>query len=459
MTKNSLHALKKFLRTKVLRAKRRTLTDLPVGLIELIGTKLIDHPTYERLAIPQSTPEGRQAIYNTRSSCRFLYNAFMDIFIEIVQDMPYHCTEEGFRPLLRLLQVPDVSKNIRQLTVGGARMLNLKEEEKQAAWIEGHLTDTLRTILNILPHVASIRCVPMNTYIFEKKDIEESGMVLDDVENNFHTSMAILTRIQNALRMTVHAAAITSFTLRCNYGHDVELEEAMSGTKCNRVTILPLFENPHYDLQHLTVDLECLQTFGANANGHISLPDLETLTIILTRSKIDNEEMVGLDILASTQPQQLTFTGRGSISLSQLYSLVSPFTTRHRPPSHLVLRETAIRLEHGHHDPNPPRPIGFWHTFRINILEIQDVTWNRYVSASSRRRSQGWCETGWDMFPYLCELSDAVRVRISLGGSKKEYLQRPNVAREIEGCSDSDEGADEDEGTGIDQVVGYNSDR
>ncbi|KAH8636919.1 hypothetical protein IG631_08754 [Alternaria alternata] len=257
--------------------------------------------------------------------------------------------------------------------------------------------------------------------------------------------------------MTVHAAAITSFTLRCNYGHNVDLEEAMSGTKCNRVTILPLFENPHYGLQHLTVDLECLQTFGVNANGHISLPGLETLTIILTRSEIDNEEMVGLDILASTQPRQLTFTGRGSISLSQLYSLISPFTTRHRPPSHLVLRETAIGLEHRHHDPNPPRPIGFWHTFRISILEIQDVTWNRYVSTSSRRKSQGWCETGWDLFPYLCELSDAVHVRISLGGSKKEYLQRPDRALGIEGCSDSDEGADEDEGTGIDQVVGYNS--
>jgi hypothetical protein len=50
-----------------------------------------------------------------------------------------------------------------------------------------------------------------------------------------------------------------------------------------------------------------------------------------------------------------------------------------------------------------------------------------------------------------------VRVRISLGGSKKEFLQRPDGALRIEGCSDSDEGADEDEGTGIDQVVGYNS--
>ena len=194
MTKNPLRALKKLLRTKMLRPKRRTLTDLPVELIELIGMKLIDHPTCERLAIPQSTPEGRQAIYHTRSSCRSLYNAFMNIFIEIVQDMPYHCTEEGFRPLIRLLQVPDVSKNIRQLTIGGARILNLEEEEKQAAWIEGDLTDTLKTMLNLLPHVASIRCVPMNTYIFEKKDVEEGGIVLhNDVENNFHTSIAILT--------------------------------------------------------------------------------------------------------------------------------------------------------------------------------------------------------------------------------------------------------------------------
>ncbi|KAH8636920.1 hypothetical protein IG631_08755 [Alternaria alternata] len=194
MTKNPLRALKKLLRTKMLRAKRRTLTDLPVELIELIGMKLIDHPTYEQLAIPQSTSEGRQAIYNTRSSCRFLYNAFMNIFIEIVQDMPYRCTEEGFRPLIRLLQVPDVSKNIRQLTVGGARILNLEEEEKQAAWIEGDLTNTLKTMLNLLPHVASIRCVPMNTYVFEKTDVEEGGIVLDNyVENNFHTSIAILT--------------------------------------------------------------------------------------------------------------------------------------------------------------------------------------------------------------------------------------------------------------------------
>jgi hypothetical protein len=194
MTKNPLRALKKLLRTKMLRAKRRTLTDLPVELIELIGIKLIDHPTYERLAIPQSTPEGRQAIYNTRSSCRSLYNAFMNIFIEIVQDMPYHCTEEGFRPLIRLLQVSDVSKNIKQLTIGGAHIINLEEEEKQAAWIERDLMDTLRTILNILPHLASIRCVPMNTYMFEKTDVEEGGIVLDnDLENNFHTSMAILT--------------------------------------------------------------------------------------------------------------------------------------------------------------------------------------------------------------------------------------------------------------------------
>jgi hypothetical protein len=156
--------------------------------------KLLDHPTYERLAIPQSTPEGRQAIYNSRSSCRLLYNAFMNLFIGIVQDMPYHCTEEGFRPLIRLLQIPDVLKNIRQLTVGGARILNLEEEEKQAAWIGQDLTDTLRKILNVLPHLASIRCVPMNTYIFEKKDVEERGIVLDnDVENNFHTSIAILT--------------------------------------------------------------------------------------------------------------------------------------------------------------------------------------------------------------------------------------------------------------------------
>ena len=59
----------------------------------------------------------------------------MNIFIEIVQDMPYHCTEEGFRPLIRLLQVSDVSKNIKQLTIGGAHIINLEEDENHAAWI------------------------------------------------------------------------------------------------------------------------------------------------------------------------------------------------------------------------------------------------------------------------------------------------------------------------------------
>jgi hypothetical protein len=87
-----------------------------------------------------------------------------------------------------------VSKNIRQLTIGGAHILNLEEEQKQAVWIAQDLTHTLRTLLDLVPHLASIRCVPMNTYILEKRDVEEGGIVLDnDVENNFHTSMEILT--------------------------------------------------------------------------------------------------------------------------------------------------------------------------------------------------------------------------------------------------------------------------
>jgi hypothetical protein len=195
--------------------------------------------------------------------------------------------------------------------------------------------------------------------------------------------------------------------------------------------------------------LECLQTYGVNAGGHIALPFLASLTIILTRPEIDYEEMLGLDILASTMPGLLTFTGCVSISTSRLYSLVSPFSTRYKPPSHLVLCQIAIRLKHHHHDPNPPRPIGFADNFRIGVFEVRDVTWNRYVSRRSRRESKGRCETGWDLFPHLCELANIVRVRNSLGGYE-DFLERPDGVLEIEGFSDLDEGPNQDESIGTD---------
>jgi hypothetical protein len=186
--------LRKLLRTKMSRAKSRTLIDLPVELIETIGLKLIDHPTHERLAIPQSTPDGRQAVYNTRLSCRCLRDAFVNVFMEIIHDMPYRCTEEGFHRLVQLSQVPEISNNFRQLTIGGADIVSLEVQKRQWAWIEQDLTNTLRTILSLLPHLTSIRCIPVQAYLFEGEGFEEDGIVVDSVVyKNFYPSIELLT--------------------------------------------------------------------------------------------------------------------------------------------------------------------------------------------------------------------------------------------------------------------------
>lgn len=194
MARNPLRALRKLIRTKRGLTKRRTLISLPVELIQMIGMKLIDHSTYEHLAIPQSTPDGRTAVYNTRLSCRYLRDAFETVFMEIIYDLPYRCTEESLGRLIQLLQVPEVSKKFRQLTIVGADIVSVEAKERQTAWMEQNLKNTFRTILNLLPHLTSIRSVPVSEYNFKREDGQGNSAVVEGVgEENLHHSIIILT--------------------------------------------------------------------------------------------------------------------------------------------------------------------------------------------------------------------------------------------------------------------------
>jgi hypothetical protein len=87
-----------------------------------------------------------------------------------------------------------VSKKFRQLTIVGADIVSVEAEEGQTTWMRQNLKNTFRTILNLLPHLTSIRCIPVSEYNFEREDGQGNSAVVEGVgEENLHHSVIILT--------------------------------------------------------------------------------------------------------------------------------------------------------------------------------------------------------------------------------------------------------------------------
>ena len=145
-------------------APPRTIIDLPIELIEMIGMNLIEYAPYNdsvALVIPRLLVGSCQAVYNTRLACRGLSNALKKAFLEVLHDVPFQCTEEHLGRLTRLLQLAWVSQSFKQLTIGGAKIAKTPIQRSRAVWIQDHLADAFKTILSIAPRLESIRCVPI----------------------------------------------------------------------------------------------------------------------------------------------------------------------------------------------------------------------------------------------------------------------------------------------------------
>jgi len=114
--------------------------------------------------IPRLLVQSRQAVHNSRLACRTFNNALEKVFLEIIHDMPFQCTQEHLGRLTRLLQLPWVSQSFKQLTIGGAKIAKHRTQCARTDWIRGHLMDTFETILSLAPRLESIRCVPICEY-------------------------------------------------------------------------------------------------------------------------------------------------------------------------------------------------------------------------------------------------------------------------------------------------------
>ena len=205
-----------------------------------------------------------------------------------------------------------------------------------------------------------------------------------------------------------------------------------------RIKLSPFLAKPLPHLRHLVLDLGCLR-YGAGISSSTRMPVLESLTIVYTTFHNNSERNVGpwpegnLDLLAKTQPRRLVLTSYRYITREvhepreKILAIVRAFSHRQGPLPCLELRDMDVELDY--HRDERPMPADTWKFpggFRIAELKIANVTWYRHVIHRGRSERRGWCETGWELFPQICDASDVVRVRVYDGSEPIEecFLER-----------------------------------
>ena len=243
-----------------------------------------------------------------------------------------------------------------------------------------------------------------------------------------------------------------------------------------QIRLSPFFAKPLPHLQHLVLDLGCLR-YGTGISSSTQMPVLESLTIVYTTFHNNSERNVGpwpeenLDLLAKTQPRRLVLTSYRYLTSwlheprEKILAIVRAFSHRQGPLPCLELRDMDVELDY--HRDERPMPADTWkfsEDFRIAEFKIANVTWHRHVIHRDSSERRGWCKTGWELFPQICDESDVVRVRVCDESEliEESFLERPYEDLHIDGNStdhdtetdrsttedgfdDSDRSTDEDE--------------
>jgi hypothetical protein len=111
-----------------------TMQSLPLELREAIIAELIPHTADDESAVPRSTAQERQDVYNVRQTCRELKDGASRTFAEIIQDVPSFCSAKSLDHVDQLLQhVPELAEKLVRLTIGSSNLKKRKKERKTEA--------------------------------------------------------------------------------------------------------------------------------------------------------------------------------------------------------------------------------------------------------------------------------------------------------------------------------------
>jgi hypothetical protein len=107
---------------------------LLLELREAIIAEFIPHTADDESAVPRSTAQERQDVYNVRQTCKELADGASRTFIEITQDLPFYCSAKSLDHLDQLLQhVPQLAEKLVRLTIGSSNLKKRKIERETEA--------------------------------------------------------------------------------------------------------------------------------------------------------------------------------------------------------------------------------------------------------------------------------------------------------------------------------------
>lgn len=139
---------------------------LPIELHEQIFANLLTHvPRARRIESPASNESERRGVYNLRLTSHQLYEAGWQALLQIIEDVPTHCSVTGLRHLAALADLPHVSSKLTCLTLNTCKLIctsranyEAQSIEARAIWLQDVLKDELVLIMRKLSHIRHVEC-------------------------------------------------------------------------------------------------------------------------------------------------------------------------------------------------------------------------------------------------------------------------------------------------------------
>lgn len=146
---------------------------LPLELQEHIFSYLLPYIDYATItAVPVSSDAERLAVYNLRLTSRIINAGATNAFVQVIEDVPTRCTQEGLQNLAELTELPGLSQKITRLAFNTSKLYIGRSHEEQTldyvrlmssvrdAWLKVGFQEDLSTILQRVPRFEHLVCLP-----------------------------------------------------------------------------------------------------------------------------------------------------------------------------------------------------------------------------------------------------------------------------------------------------------
>lgn len=129
--------------------KPNDMETLPFELHEQIFANLLTHvPRARRIESPTSNESERRGVYNLRLTSHQLYEAGWQALLQMIEDVPTHCSVTGLRHLAALAELLHVSSKLTCLTLNTCKLIctssanyEAQSIEARAIWLQDVLKD------------------------------------------------------------------------------------------------------------------------------------------------------------------------------------------------------------------------------------------------------------------------------------------------------------------------------